>query len=258
MNEQLAVQRLLQRKLAEGRSHNARYSLRSLAKRAGLQPGAVSGILSGKRFVSAKLAERIAQNLLLDPQERAELLGAFPRRRAPATERKDDPQYLQLSALHYKIIAGWEHYALLSLLKVKGFRNDPLWISKRLGISATAASQALARLLELGLVRHSKNGLERAQSRFRSSDDHADLSVRRSHEQGLELAKESLHRDPVPVRDLSSITMAIDPALIPRAKEAIRRFQDELAAILEQGEATEVYRFSAQLFPLTKLSGDTK
>lgn len=253
MKEQAAVQQLLHRKLSEARLKNSRYSLRSFAKRAGLQPGAVSGILNGKRFVSAKLAERLAQNLLLDPQERAELLGAFPRR-SLQTQEATDPSYLQLSALHYKIIAGWEHYAILSLLKTKGFRDSPNWIAERLGISPTAASQALARLLELGMVRRTKKGLERAQPRFRSSDDTADLSVRLSHEQSMELAKESMHRDPVAQRDLSAITMAINPVRLPEAKEAIRRFQDELSALLEQGEAVEVYRFSSQLFPLTKIS----
>jgi hypothetical protein len=66
----------------------------------------------------------------------------------------------------------------------------------------------------------------------------------------LELARKSLYRDPVEARDLTSVTMAIDPKNLSMAKEKIRQFQDELAQMLATGTPTEVYRVSMQMFPL--------
>ena len=53
--------------------------------------------------------------------------------------------------------------------------------------------------------------------------------------------------------DSHNIRVALEnPARLPAAKTAIRRFQDELSAILEGDDATEVYQLGVQLFPLSK------
>jgi uncharacterized protein (TIGR02147 family) len=259
MNEQVAVQKLLQRKLAQVQEDNPRYSLRAFAGRVKLNPGVLSGILNGKRFVSRKLAERLASNLLLDPQERSELLSRFPEKRsykkagAMATESVD-PKYLELSAAHFRVMGQWEHFAILSLLNTKNFKSNLDWISRRLGVPKKTVEASIQRLVDLGMIeRDAKGHLTRSTPSFRSTDDVADISVRKSHDQSLELARASLHRDSVRARDHTSITMAIDPAKIGQAKEAIRRFQDEISALLESGDQTEVYRMSVQLFPLTRI-----
>ena len=134
------------------------------------------------------------------------------------------------------------------------FQDDILWIAKRLGISEVRALEVIKLLFEMKLiVRNSSDKLERAHSAIRSSDDTVNLSLRKSHEVTLELAKESLNRDGIHERDFTYVTMAIDPSNISVAKEMIRKFQDELSDVLESGNKTEVYRFSTQLFPFTKL-----
>ena len=84
------------------------------------------------------------------------------------------------------------------------------------------------------------------------------MSVRRSHEETLELAKESLHRDSIHERDFTHITLAIDPKNLSMAKELIRKFQDEFASLVETGNTTEVFRLSMQFFPLSDLKNDEK
>ncbi len=260
MNDpQLAIQRLLSEKLGEIKAKNPSYSLRAFAKRSGLSSGALSQILSGKRKVSWKIAERLSETLALDPQERSEVLGQFPERRrhlSPELSRAQD-QYLQLSADQYKAIGEWQHFALLSLLNVHDFQNDVGWIARRLGLPTKTASQALERLKRLGLVETTESGsLRRTQGRIRSSDDIASASLRRAHSANLTLAQEKLESVDVENRDYTAITMAIDPSQLPQAKELIRKFQDELASLLESGTKSEVYKLCVQLFPLTNLEGD--
>ncbi len=62
-----------------------------------------------------------------------------------------------------------------------------------------------------------------------------------------------LKQVPLEKREYTSITMAIDPKNIPRARRLIDRFQDKVVAILESGEPTEVYNMNVQLFPLTQI-----
>lgn len=253
MLEQIALQHILRKSFVDLQSKNPQYSLRSFSKKLDVHVGALSSIMNGKRRVSKDLAERLALRLMLDPQERSELLEKFPVKRM-AEEATSGPKYLEIEASQFKMIAEWEHYAVLSLFNCTGFKDDPAWISARLGISETRALEVLRRLLDMQFIkRNSEDKLVRSKPEFRTSDDTIDLSIRKSHEVNLELAKTSLNHDDVSERDFTYITLAANPEKLGSAKEMIRKFQDQLSEVLETGEKTEVYRMSIQLFPLTKL-----
>jgi uncharacterized protein (TIGR02147 family) len=261
MQEQIAVQNVLREKFAEIQRGNPRYSLRSFARKVGVHVGALTYIMNGKRNVSRDLAERIATRLLLDPQQRSELLGLFPEkvkyRKAANANEAPESRYLELTASQYKIAAEWEHFAVMSLVNCEDFKSDAEWIAKRIGITPTKARQVVERLLQLGLFEMNEVGeLTRSDKSFRTPDDVADLSLKKHHDQSLDLAKESLFRDDVSIRDFTTVTMAIDPKKLSMAKERIRKFEDELSDLLESGHRTEVYRLSMQLFPLSKFEKD--
>lgn len=262
MKEQIAIQNLLRESLIQQQAKNPRYSLRSFAQKVDVHVGALSSILNGKRRVSKELAERIARRLLLDPQKRCELLDLFPEKKkrtsSASAEAKVNPRYLELETTQFKIIAEWEHYAVLSLMYCQDFKDEASWIALRLGITEKRAEEVVRGLFSAGLVRmNAAAKLERTFAAVRSSDDTVNLSLRKSHETTLELAKESLSREALHERDFTYVTMAIDPRNMSVAKEMIRKFQDELCEVLEAGNRTEVYRFSTQLFPLTKLKNKT-
>jgi uncharacterized protein (TIGR02147 family) len=253
MKDQVAIQQLLQKKFVELQSSNPRYSLRAFSRKVGLNPGALSGILNGKRNVSAKLVQRIAERLLLDPQERSELFSHF--RVLRYREESSHPaEYRVLNAAQFKVVAEWEHFAILSLMRTKDFQSDAQWIADRLGLTLSRTRDSLQRLIESGMVELSRDGgLQRVAPKYRTTDDVANMSLRRSHEQSLELAKRSLEQDAVSERDHTWVMFAMDPKKLSVAKEKIRRFQDELADLVETGDQTEVYRLSMQFFPLTKI-----
>lgn len=258
MNDQIAIQNLLRRKLSEAQTKNPMYSLRAFAGRLNLNAGALSGIINGKRMVSKKLARKLSDALMLDPKEKTELLKLFPLKQRYAKQSsilndEVDSTYLEISASQFRVIAEWQHYAILSLINVKGFKSDENWIAARLGISVNKTKQALERLLNIGMLEMDKEGtIRRVSSYLTTTDGISDISLKKAHEESLEMAKLSLHEDPVEIRDHSSMTMAIDRKKIKEAKKLIRDFQDKLVRFLEDGEKTDVYRFSTHLFPLTK------
>ncbi len=260
MEEQLAIQNLLRSNLLLAQRKNPKYSLRSYSKKIGIHVGALSYIINGKRNVSKTLAEKITRKLLIDPQKRNEILSLFPEKRKYLTTAQKEaatpePLFLQIEASEFKLIAEWEHYAILNLVKTKDFQSDTEWIAKRLGITQTRVRDVIERLLILGFIQKDIQGnLSRIAANIRSSDDTVDMSVRKSHDENLDLARESLHRDTIKERDFTSMTMAIDPAKMDAAKEMIRKFQDQIYELLTKGEQSEVYRISIQLFPLTKLN----
>lgn len=255
MKEQIIIQKILHQKFEELRTRNPSFSRRAFSKRLGLSAGAISELFSGQRKVSKKLAERIANKLSLDPQERAELFASFPQQ--SSQQDTVDPTYLQLSADQFHIIGDWYHFAILTLMKTKDFKSDATWIAERLGLPKQIVRTAIDRLLRVGLVKEESNGkLTRSKAHYRTSDDVANISVRKAHSQYIEKAREALDTVPVEKRDYTSLMIAINPEKLTLAKEKIRKFQDKLAKELEVDPQSEVYQLCIHLFPLTKIQGD--
>lgn len=255
---QIAIGQVLREAFVESQVRNPAYSLRSFARRLAISPSALSEILNGKRRISRKLAERLADKLCLEPKQRHELLSRF--RPAGATS-KDVPfpplAYQELDADQFATMAEWYHFGILSLMETAGFVSDPAWISERLAIKLPEATAAIERLLRLGLVARGDDGaLKLTKGRLTTSDGVRSISLRRAHATNLALAQKSLEEDDVDVRDFSAMTLAIDAALLPEAKKIIREFQDRLADRLEvPGKQTEVYKLCVQLFPLSHPTG---
>ena len=210
--------------------------------------------MNGKRRVSRKKAEELAKAFGLDPLERMQFLSHFP----DLSTRPTTLKYSAVDEATFEVIRGWVHFAILSLMRTDAFKSDPVWIAKRLGTEPQQVQECLDRLIECGLIQKTPDGaLLRTSSAIRTSDDRASQAIRLAHEETNQLAIRSLNRDPVSSRDISSITLSIDRSRLPQAKEAIRRFQDELSELLEVGKKTEVYRLSVQLFPLTQIEPES-
>ena len=263
MKEQIALQKILHTKYEEQRTRNPLYSRRAFSKKLGLSAGAISELFNGQRKVSLKLAERLAQRLTLDPQERAELFELFPKR-SRRSKKEEPPElgtnYLQLTADQFRIIGDWYHLAILSLMRTKGFKSKSTWIARRLGISTATTTGAIERLKRLGLISEDETGkLLRTTSQIRTSDDVSNSSIRRAHSQYLDQARTALETLPVQERDFTALLLTMSPSQMTRAKELIRAFQDKLAEEFEAEPQTEVFQLCMQIFPVTKIKneGDT-
>jgi uncharacterized protein (TIGR02147 family) len=257
-NAQQNIQNLLNRKLVEFRTVNPSFSMRALAKKIGLQPSATNEILKGQRRISRKVADRIALNLMLDPSERSELLESFPLKLLRNTEnsqnREIEMNKVKLNSMQFQAISEPVHYGILSLLRTKNFVSDIDWIALRLGERAQTIEKALKTLIEIDFVTVSKTGeYKRAAGKINTTDDVLSLSIQKSHLQDMEIAKEKLTAVDVSKRDFTSYTLPVDPKLLDKAKEIIRKAQDDIAALMEEGEATEVYKTCTYLYPITKL-----
>jgi hypothetical protein len=66
----------------------------------------------------------------------------------------------------------------------------------------------------------------------------------------LEKSAESIRRDSIEERNHTAVTLCLDPAQIPLAKEKIRTFIWSLSRLLEGDRPSRVAELSIQLFPL--------
>lgn len=244
------MQQLLQERFHQAKARNPNYSVRAFAKRAGVAPGTLSLVMLGKRNVSYKLARKIADNLMLDPQERSEILSEHIQK---DFEKPKTNTYLQLSKDQFNLISEWRYFALLNLVKLKSFVNKTSWVANRLGLSEAKTKETVETLKRLEMLKEEKGTLKRSVSKYRTTDDVASIALKKSHFQNLELAQESLNKDEVDQRDFTWITFNMKKDNMPKAKELIRKFQDDFMELVEdEQEGDDVYRMAMQLFKLTK------
>lgn len=261
--EQEALRNLLQEALLEAKLRNPSYSIRAFARRLNMSPAAVSEILNGKRRVSYKIVKRIIERLALDPDKSNQITSLFQQtklnKKNTTHQTTFTRTYTEIGADQFKTISEWYHYALLSLGEIKGFKEDPKWIAKRLNITIPEATNALERLERLGLLKRTRSGKLKATGQsFSTPDNVANVALRLAHNTNLEMARKSLEKDSVEERDFTSMTMAIDPKKLPEAKKMVRAFYDQMSDFLESGAKKEVYKVCFQLFPLTNLKPEGK
>lgn len=228
------------------RQANAAYSMRAFARDLGISPARLSQVLSRKRTLTHGQLQCIRAAMNLDAAT-TQSLANFKKRPKPR-------KYVPIAMDHYRLIADWQHFAILSLLETVTGKNarDIQWIAKRLASTTVEIRQAIERLLNLDLIEETQEGYRPVQNNLSSTSEAPSTALRHFHHQMLDLAKHALDEQPIERRSVTAMTMAINSKKLPEAKEMIQEFRRNLCAFLEDGAADEVYSLNVQLFQLTK------
>jgi lambda repressor-like predicted transcriptional regulator len=234
---------LLQRELTERCAKNPRYSLRSFSKQVGVPISSLSSIMNGKRTISNKMKMHLAGALGWSLNE------------IENTRVTEEQKYHTIGLDSFHIISEWYHFAILELLKVKGYKQDPKWIAKALGITPSEVNIAFERLLRVGILEQ-RNGkyvdITGGSTTWNQSYFTTDAK-KRLQKALLEKAVESLYAVPIEERDNTSMTMAINTKDIDKAKKLITEFRRKFSNILERDKSKvdSVYQLAIAFYPLT-------
>ena len=250
---EISPQAWLQTEFQIRRKKNPSYSLRRMAQQLELPSGRLSEILSGRRRLTKPIALRISERFSYTPERRQQFLAVVEAARKGATSVVyTEADYLQLSTDAFHVLADWHHFAILSLMELHDFDRKPTAIAARLGISSVEARSSLDRMTRLGLIREDGEKMVKTSGNITTTHDIESAALKLSHKQNLDLASAALDDVELALRDVTSVTMAIDVAKLPLAKEMIKKFRRQLSAFLESDLKNEVYNLNVQLFPLTK------
>jgi len=235
----------LETQFRQRQARNPRYSLRAFANTVGLSPAQISQMLSGKRTITLETINKVSDRLGLSPIEKREFM------KLEVLEPSLDKKTQQLNEDQFALIADWYHLAILGLSHQSKAKKDPLWISRKLGITFFQAKEALSRLERMGLIDSGKK-LHQTTAPLSILSEAPSPAIQKFHRQVLSLADEKLALVPPSKRDYSAVTFNIAPKNLKRAQDLIQKFQDELCDLLSTKEESETYMLSCQFFPLTK------
>jgi transcriptional regulator with XRE-family HTH domain len=241
---------LLKKELRRKTTLNPRYSMRSFAKYLGVSPPHLSRVIRGERHFSNTKLKKVIERLNLDPFISDSLL--------QDSNASKYLNYEQLRLDQIKVISDWYHYAIIAILDLGDFVDDPKWIAKRLNISERLAASALARLIRLGMVKRGLNGkLVDSSDVHRTTLGLADTSasLRNLQKQFLKLSATTVAKVPIEKRSHSGITFSLDSSQLPELKKKIDIFRRQLHRFSERKakKRDAVYQLAISLYPLTEV-----
>jgi uncharacterized protein (TIGR02147 family) len=258
---ELSVSDILNGEFARRRAKNDGYSLRSFARCLQVSPGFLSQVSKNQRRLSVAKAQEIVRRLEFSAELRHTFLrsvlashSSWETAQAIAPRKKERNRFHAVPLKVFARMNDWCHSALQELPYIEGFRSDPEWIAKRLGMSLTQAREAIREVVATGLLAWKEDKLEKTHHHVRIEGNIAIPSrlLRELHLSFLKRAVRAIRNENSTTRVFGGVTMAIDPAKLPEANERMKRFREEMMEFLEDGKRTAVYHFSMQLFRLDK------
>jgi len=246
---------LLQDELISRCRKNPSYSLRAFAKSLNIGSSSLSKLLHKKRNLSKTMLMKLANRLELDPSSITSYEHNLRGSKAGLNGKKTiDADYREILSDSFQLISDWYPLAILELSRCKGFKTNPRWIAKRLGLTLNQVNIAVQRLQRLGLLEILDNDNWKPCPDGTTSiyNESSDVARRRHQRQILERAIHALDNFPVEKRDQTAMLMAVNSKRIKAAKQRIKKFRRSLCSFLENGgPRDEVYYLSVSLFPVT-------
>ncbi len=255
------------------KKRNSAYSYRLFARKAKLgSPNYLKLVVDGKRRITDRTLYQFARGLGLSRDEEKYF------RELVMYQEVSDPDSKELhlrSLLKYqekqrtptplradriKILLDWHHAVIRELAACKDFKEDPVWISKRLGgkISEAQAKESLELLIRLQTIFRNADGkLEQVEPLLTSSDEVPSHVIRSLHRTYLRKAITSIFSVPMEKRELSGLVVSIPNSRLKEVKEEIKEFRRKLNRKYGlDRDSDEVYFVGLYLFPVTQ-KGDS-
>ncbi len=241
--------------------HNPRYSQRAFARQLHLSPGELSELLRGKRKLSLKSAIRISKQLGLSAGETKHLLTLVQRE---STEQVLSGEAIpafsdaalsshSLSLDMFALVSDWYCFAILNLVECEDFQHNESWIARRFGLSLTQVRLALERLERVGLITREKGRIKVTPEYVISPDGIPSEAIRNYHRQILQKAIQALDVQPVDAREISGVTLSVNPVNLPAMKKELSGFLDQMAEKYGSSKSRkEVYQCEVALFRLSE------
>jgi uncharacterized protein (TIGR02147 family) len=245
---------------------NPRYSLRAFSKLLGIASSRLSEILSEKQGLSRAWALQIAERLNYNEAEKQIFsdLVEFEHARNPldrklaearlASRRQAKENPLQLDA--FQAVSDWYHFAIKELALTHGFKSDPIWIAKKLGIPPLAAHEAIERLIRLGFLFRDPDGQLKADPvRLTAADGIASgvasEAIRKFHSQVLAKASEAIYSQNKKERGVSTLLVPFHADHYPAAEKMLREFRATFSSKFDpDAQKDSVYCLAMQFFRL--------
>lgn len=227
---------------------NPKYSLRSFARDLSISSGRLVTILNqkdlpgditlNKIFKHLKTPEAVKETILKD------LRKARLKQKRHSFEKALDPREIS----H---MAHWEVWAVYTLMQKEDFDGSVEWLVRQTQLNKNVVVDSLTCLTEIKLVQCVNNKFTRKIKNVTSGTDIPSKVLRELHKQFIQRAVYCIDHVNVEKRDISGMTLCMEPEKMEEAKLLIAEFRSKLTDLVGSKSArSELHQLSIQFFPL--------
>jgi uncharacterized protein (TIGR02147 family) len=256
--------------LAYRKASQPGFSMRSLAREAGLSPGYLPLVLAGKRVLSHKSLTKLGPHLGLSKNERSYLealvilgtsdsqqtrLEALEKMKRFGAYQRSNPRELET----YRYLTHWYYVAIREMALLPDFEPTPEWIQPRLRetVSAGEIQAALDFLLANGFLSKAADGRfsipERA---LECVGGVYKVALTQFHHEVLDLAARSITETPSTERSIQGHTVALGERQFQEARAILDEAIGRIRALGQKPDPESpgevVYHAELILFPMTQ------
>lgn len=267
--EYLDYRQFLKDMYAYYKNSNPIFSFRFFAKQAGLKStNYLKLVMEGERNLSSEAIYKFAGAFKLNKKEVPFFESLVFFAQAKSTEEKNRHyeriaetkcynQVKEIESHQYDYFSHWHYVAIRELVGLKGFREDPQWINRKLGLNLSEAEikKAIATLIKLNLViRDDCKRLQQTEHKIVINPELSSLTILNYHKEMIKRAAHSLENSATSNRDISALTVGISEAQYKKIQERINQFRHEVHAIAaESKDPDAVYQLNFHLFNLSEV-----
>lgn len=266
--EYLDYRDLLKDALEDRKAANPAYSFRMMGEALGLHTSNVFRLLNKETHLPARCQSRAVDYLGLTERSATYflLLVGYARERSGKARQEmlekamalRDVNRVDLGEKELAYFRDWWVAAVRGVLEMVDGKAHPAEIARKLKpeVSEAQVSAALQLLLDLGLVKKGVSGT------LRVGDPHLGVSrgpekvkaVRHYQRQALSLATEALERFPPEIRDVTTLTMAVDGPVFSQVRDLLRECRLQIQKNSEAAKSPDrVMQLVMAYFPLTEV-----
>lgn len=240
---------------------NKRYSLRSYANFLDISPSSLSSILKAQRAYPTYKISDFFSKVSLDDKAQYEFMTSITHFQKDQKRKSknnkthlntpDDLGKLLESNKYFAMISEWEYFAFLNLIKLSDIKWNHQYFADRLNIQINRIDTVINNLLTFNLIEKDGPKYIRTSQKFYTSNNISSNALKKAHQNDIQLAIDAISKIDIHKRNISSRILPGCPKKLKKAEKIICDFKDNISKLMEEGNTTEVYQLSIQLFPLT-------
>jgi uncharacterized protein (TIGR02147 family) len=266
--EYLDYRDLLKDSFEERKIYDPSFTYKKIAEALGLHTSNIFRVIQKESHLPARCQSRAVEFLGLTDRNASYflLLVGYARERNGKARQEilekamalRDVNRVDLGEKELAYFRDWWVAAVRGVLEVVDGRANPAEIALKLQpkVNETQVSAALDLLQALGLVKKASSG------RLVVREPHLGVApsaekvqaVRRYQRQTLALASESLERFPPEIRDVTTLTMAVDRDVFSHVRETLRECRLQIQKSSDEAKSPDrVMQLVMAYYPLTKV-----
>lgn len=232
---------------------NSKYSLRSFARDLNLSSGRLVTIINKKEVPGEITLNKIFTYLNTPDDIRRPILQEVQQAKY---QQKKHHFEKSLDSREISHMAHWEVWAVYTLMQRLDFDGTVDWLEQHSHLPRAIVLDGLRCLSEIELVQNIEGLYTRKVKNVTSGGGGVpSKSLRELHKQFIQKAVHSIDNREVHERDISGMTLCMEPEKMEEAKLLISEFRARLTNLISANTPqSELYQLSIQFFPLVNSS----